>query len=434
MTKSIVLAAGKGTRMRSIKPKVVQKVLGTEMINLVLAALSKGGVNENTLVVGYKSDEVIEAIDQKISFTAVHQKEQLGTGHAVMMCAKSFENFEGNVLITCGDTPLITSSTYEKLIRYHEENKNDVTVLTTLLDNPYGYGRIIRSDDDNLLKIVEQKDADETEQKTKEVNTGVYIFDSQKLFSKIDLLHSDNAQKEYYLTDMIKVFIENNYKAGAFVTNNSEEVMGINDLVSLQKANKILQREINYTHMSNGVQIIDSDNTYISSGVKIGEGTIIYPGNVIEGNVQIGSNNILMPNNMIVDTVIGNNCQIGPMCYMRNNTQIEDDCRIGNFVEIKNSLIGKNTKSAHLTYIGDSEVGERVNFGCGTITANYDGKNKFKTKIGNDVFIGSNANLIAPLTIDDDVFIAAGTTLSKDIPQGKFVVQKREYEIKKNKK
>ncbi len=433
MISSIVLAAGKGTRMKSTKPKVIQKVLGYEMINLVLKTLSEISIDNNLLVLGYKSDEVIASIDSRFSYDTIIQEEQLGTGHAIKICKDYYKNIKGNVIVTCGDTPLITAETYSKLIDYHVDNKNDLTVLTTEMENSFGYGRIIRDSADNLIKIVEEKDASDKEKLVKEVNAGVYIFSIDKLFDKIDLLDDNNTQSEYYLTDMIKIFLNNDFSVGAYITNDNQEVMGINDLIALEKANKSLKHRINKNHMLAGVQLLDSNNTLIGPNVILGEGTVIYPNNTLLGNVTIGKENVLMPGNTIIDSVVGNNCEIGPMCYLRNGVEIADNCRIGNFVEVKNSHIGDGTKAAHLTYIGDTEVGRNVNFGCGSITANYDGKNKHRTIIGDNVFIGSNVNMIAPLEIKKNSFIAAGATVGVDIDENKFILPKREYIVKENK-
>ncbi len=430
---SIILSAGKGTRMKSEKPKVIQPVLGYEMVNHVLKALTTAGVENNLLVVGYKKDEVLASIDQKFNFDYAEQTEQLGTGHAVLVTKDKLADKDGITIVTSGDTPLVTSETFKSLVEFMQANSSDLAVLTTKYDDPTGYGRIVRSEDGSLEKIVEQKDADAETLKINEVNTGVYAFDNQKLFEYIVKIDNNNAQNEYYLTDLIELFKNGNENAHAFCIDDNEQVVGVNDLVALENVNSILRTRINKEHMLNGVQIINSDSTFIGPNVEIGEGTIIYPGNVILGNSKIGSKSLLKPNNTIEDSQIGSETTVGPMAYLRNEAIIGDNCRVGNFVELKNTNFGTGSKAAHLTYLGDAEVGSNVNIGCGVITANYDGVNKHKTIIGDNSFVGSNTNLVAPVEVGSDVFVAAGTTVSKDVENEKFVIDRQELRIKKRK-
>lgn len=427
---AIVLSAGKGTRMKSDLPKVVHRVCGYEMVNMVLKNLTDAGVDKSFVVVGYKADEVKKRIDTRFNTEFVIQEEQLGTGHAVK-CAKEFlKDEDGITIITCGDTPLVTPQTYEKLIKKHIGSKDDLTILTAKVEKSTGYGRIIRNDVEQVKAIVEEKDADETQKLIKEINTGIFCFDTKKLFTYIDEIKNNNNQAEFYLTDLVDIFNHNAEKVSAYTTPYAEETIGVNDLVALAEASNILKVRINKEHLLNGVGIVDPNNTYIGPNVEIAAGTNIYPGCFISGNTKIGSGNMIFPNSVIDDVIIGNNNQIGPMAYIRNNAKIEDDCRIGNFVEVKNSKIKSNTKSAHLTYIGDADVGSDVNFGCGTITANYDGVNKHRTVIGDNVFIGSNVNLIAPVELANDVFVAAGTTVTENIEKNKFVVGRVKANIK----
>ncbi|WOO89408.1 bifunctional UDP-N-acetylglucosamine diphosphorylase/glucosamine-1-phosphate N-acetyltransferase GlmU [Mollicutes bacterium LVI A0078] len=430
---SIVLSAGKGTRMKSEKPKVIQPVLGYEMVNHVLKALTEAGVEDNLLVVGYKKDEVLNSIDSRFSFDYAEQTEQLGTGHAVLVTKDKLASKEGITIVTSGDTPLVTSETFKSLVTFMQENDSDLAVLTTTYDDPTGYGRIVRNDDQSLARIVEQKDADSETLKINEVNTGVYAFDNQKLFKYIELITNDNAQNEYYLTDLIELFKDGNENVHAFCIEDNEQVVGVNDLVALERVNSILRTRINREHMLNGVQIINSDSTFIGPNVEIGQGTIVYPGNVLLGDCKIGDKVILNPNNTIDNSNVGNDTTVGPMAYLRGNANVGDNCRVGNFVEFKNTTFGNGSKSAHLTYIGDAEVGENVNIGCGVITANYDGVNKHKTTIGDNSFIGSNANLVAPVELGTNVFVAAGTTVTKDVENEKFVIDRQELRIKNRK-
>lgn len=430
---SIVLSAGKGTRMKSEKPKVIQPVLGYEMVNHVLKALTEAGVEDNLLVVGYKKDEVLNSIDSRFSFDYAEQTEQLGTGHAVLVTKDKLASKEGITIVTSGDTPLVTSETFKSLVTFMQENESDLAVLTTTYDDPTGYGRIVRNDDQSLARIVEQKDADSETLKINEVNTGVYAFDNQKLFKYIELITNDNAQNEYYLTDLIELFKDGNENVHAFCIEDNEQVVGVNDLVALERVNSILRTRINREHMLNGVQIINSDSTFIGPNVEIGQGTIVYPGNVLLGDCKIGEKVVLNPNNTIDNSNVGNGTTVGPMAYLRGNANVGDNCRVGNFVEFKNTTFGNGSKSAHLTYIGDAEVGENVNIGCGVITANYDGVNKHKTTIGDNSFIGSNANLVAPVELGTNVFVAAGTTVTKDVENEKFVIDRQELRIKNRK-
>lgn len=427
---SLVLSAGKGTRMKSELPKVVQKVAGVEMINMVLKSLDEAGISNNILVVGYKKEEVIKRIDSRFNFDYVEQIEQLGTGHAVKIAKDKLQKIDGITVITCGDTPLVTGDTFKSLINFHQNNSNDLTILTATIDDPTNYGRIVRDSSGLVKSIVEQKDADDTTLKINEINSGIYCFDNKKLFNHVDEINNNNAQAEYYLPDLVEIFNKNDYKVGAYVTPNLEETYGVNDLIALSSASKILQKRINKEHMINGVNIIDPDNTFIDPYVKIEQGSIIYPGNYIAGNVTIGKDVTLLPGNYIVDSTIGNDCSVGPNSHLRSNTILGDNCRIGNYVEIKNSNIGMGTKAAHLSYIGDSIVGNNVNFGCGSITANYDGVNKHQTVIGNNCFIGSNSVLIAPVTIGDDTLIAADTTVTDTVGNSSFVKSRIKQEVR----
>ncbi len=418
---SLILSAGKGTRMKSELPKVVQKVAGVEMINMVLKSLNEAGISNNVLVVGYKKEEVINRVDSRFAFDFVEQTEQLGTGHAVKIAKEKMQDLEGVTIITCGDTPLVTSETFKSLINNHNSNCNDLTILTAKIDDPTNYGRIVRDADGLVKSIVEQKDADEETLLINEINSGIYCFENKLLFKHVDEIDNNNAQSEYYLPDLVQIFNNNSYKVGAYVTDNLEETYGVNDLVALSNASSILRDRINKEHMLNGVNILDPSNTYIDPYVEIGEGTIIYPNNNLSGSTKIGNNTTLLPGNLIVDSIVGSDCSIGPNSHLRANAILGDNCRIGNYVEIKKSNLGNDVKAAHLTYIGDSEVGNNVNFGCGSITANYDGVNKHLTTIGNDCFIGSNSVLIAPVNIGDNTLVAADTTVTNSVDSNSFV-------------
>ncbi len=430
---SIILSAGKGTRMKSEKPKVIQPVLGYEMVNHVLKALTEAGVEDNLLVVGYKKDQVLESIDTRFNFDYVEQTEQLGTGHAVLVTKEKLADKAGITIVTSGDTPLVTAETFKSLVDFMKSNESDLAVLTTKYEDPTGYGRIVRDEDSSLAKIVEQKDADSDTLKVNEVNAGVYAFDNKKLFKYIEMIDNNNAQNEYYLTDLIELFISGNENVHAFCIEDNEQLVGVNDLVALEHVNSILRRRINREHMINGVQIINSDTTFIGPNVEIGQGTIIYPGNVLIGNCKIGENVLLNSNNTIDNSNVGEGSIVGPMAYLRGNAKIGKNCRVGNFVEFKNTNFGNGSKCAHLTYLGDAQIGMSTNVGCGVITANYDGENKHQTIVGDNVFIGSNVNLIAPVNVEHDTFIAAGTTITQDIEANKFAIDRQPVRIKDKK-
>lgn len=441
---AIILAAGKGTRMKSKLYKVLHPVLGKPMINHVIDHLIDANIKRKIVVIAKDSDHVKEAIKEDVEF--VVQDEQLGTGHAVMMAESLLKDIEGITLVICGDTPLISTNTINKLISFHKENQADLTVLSTVLEDPTDYGRIIRNNRNSLLKIVEHKDANDEEKQIKEINTATYCFNNKKLFECLKKVQNQNSQNEFYLTDVIEIIKNENGKVFAFITDDKDEVLGINDRIALSLANSILKRTINEKLMKNGVTIIDPNNTYISIDTKIGRDTIIYPGTILFGenvigedckigpntefnNVKIG-NNVNVKHSVLTDSIVGNNTNIGPFAHFRNHAIIGDNVKIGNFVEIKNSQFGNNSNAAHLSYIGDAEVGNKVNMGCGTITVNYDGNKKSKTIIKDNVFVGCNSNLIAPVTIGENAYVAAGSTVNRDVPRDALAIARQKQENK----
>lgn len=433
---AIILAAGEGKRMKSSTPKILHKVCGREMVNVVIDVMKKAEINDIDVIVGRGAEKVKEATkERKVSYSL--QDKQLGTGHAVM-CAREFLiGKKGTVAIFTGDAPLITEETVKKLIVFHEKGSYKATILTSIVDNPQGYGRVMREENGEVLKIVEHKDCNEDELKVNEINAGMYCFDIEHLLTSLDKLDNNNAQGEYYLTDVIGILKNEGSKVGA-VPIPFEETMGVNSRIQLAEAEKVMRRRINLKHMENGVTLIDPDNTYIDIDVEIHNDTVIYPGNVLQGKTIIGEGCMLYPNSRIEDSVIGRNVSIqsstilestvgenttvGPFAYIRPESVIGKSARIGDFVEIKKSTIGDKTKVSHLTYIGDAEVGTGCNFGCGTVVVNYDGKAKHKTIIGNNSFIGCNTNLVAPVEIHDDTYIAAGSTITKEVPKGALAI------------
>lgn len=394
---AIVLAAGKGTRMKSKKSKLVQKIYGKEIVKRSVENAKKAGINDVIAVVGYQKEEVIDVLGDSVKYA--YQEEMLGTGHAVLQAKKYLEGKKGKVLVLNGDVPIIRPETLNKLIEKSIENMEYATLLTAIYDNPTGYGRIIRDEGGNIEGIVEEKDTDTYQRKIKEINAGIYCFDIEELLKALEEVKPDNAQGEYYITDVISIMNKKGLKTGAVIVEDNTEILGINDRIQLEMLTKVLQMRINTEHMKNGVTIEDINSTYIYDDVKIGMDTVIHPNTVIKSDVEIGED-----------------CEIGPNSYIREGCKLSNKVKIGSFVEIKKAIIGEGTKVPHLSYMGDCEIGERCNIGCGTITCNYDGFHKSKTIIGNHSFVGSNVNLVAPVTLGDETFIAAGSTITDDVP------------------
>ena len=432
---ALILAAGQGTRIKSDLPKVLHKVCGKEMVNHVIDTMRKAKIDDINVIIGKGAELVKEkTASRNVSYSL--QEEQLGTGHAVKCAIDFLKNKTGVVGVFAGDAPLIKPETINKLFETHMENKNAATLLSSIVEDPTGYGRIVR-DGDEVLKIVEHKDCTEEELKINEMNAAIYCFDIESLLSSLEKLSNDNNQGEYYLTDVIGILKDEGKKVGA-LSIDYEETIGVNSRVQLAEAEEILRRRINRRHMENGVTLIDPNSTYIGDDVEIGRDTIIYPGNVIEGNTKIGEGVVLYPNSRISNSIISNNVEIqssviidsqigerttvGPFAYIRPESVIGSNARIGDFVEIKKSNIGNNTKVSHLTYIGDAEVGENCNFGCGTVVVNYDGKSKNKTIVGNNSFIGCNTNLVSPVTVEDNTYIAAGSTIVNNVKEGELAI------------
>lgn len=426
----MILAAGKGTRMKSDLPKVAHEVLYKPMICHIVDELKKMDMDEIIVVVGYQAEAVKAVLDDKVTF--IYQHEQLGTGHAVMQAADLLKDKEGITLVLNGDAPLIRHETLEALMAYHEQGHYQGTIVTAHCPLSQPFGRIVRQGD-RVEKIVEFKDASEEIRQISEMNAGEYCFDNKALFEALSCITNDNAQHEYYLTDVVGVMNDHGQSVGGYVIEDFNEVGGINDRVALSEATAILKQRINRQHLLNGVNIIDMNNTYIGSDVEIGEGTTIEPGCILKGKTVIGkhcyiggycelTNTIVKDNveikfSVISDSVIESGTDIGPYARLRNQCHILENVHIGNFVEMKKATFGKGSKSAHLTYIGDATVGEGVNIGCGTITVNYDGKNKSQTTIKDHAFIGCNTNLVAPVTVEENAFVAAGSTIVDTVPE-----------------
>ncbi|MCT6866383.1 MAG: bifunctional UDP-N-acetylglucosamine diphosphorylase/glucosamine-1-phosphate N-acetyltransferase GlmU [Lactobacillus panisapium] len=432
----IVLAAGKGTRMKSKLYKVLHQVCGKSMVEYVVEAAQAIKPDKIVTIVGNGAEEVKKVLADKSEF--VLQKKQLGTGDAVLTAADELAAEKGATLVITGDTPLFTSQTFQKLFNYHQSKGNAATVLTAQAPNPYGYGRIIRDDQDNVLRIVEQKDGTADELKINEINTGVFCFDNQLLFSALKKVDNQNAQGEYYLTDVLEILRNEGQRIGAYKMPDFSESLGVNDRYALAQATKIMQKRINKKHMANGVTFIDPDTAYIDADVKIGCDTLIEGNVVIKGNTEIGDDCVVTSGSRIIDSKIANNVtvtsstveqaemddfsDVGPNSHLRPKAIIRKGAHIGNFVEIKNAEIGENSKVGHLTYVGDATLGKDVNVGCGTIFANYDGVKKDHSNVGDRAFIGSGATLVAPVNIADHAFVAADSTITKDVAKYEMAI------------
>ncbi len=436
MFTSVILAAGMGTRMKSKMPKVLHKVCGKPLSKWVIDASKAAGADKVCAVVGHKAETVKEVLGDVCEFAL--QAEQKGTGHAVMQAIDIIKNSKGEVVILNGDTPLITAETINKAIEYHKNNGNQATVITAILDDATGYGRIVRDNDGSVLKIVEQKDASEEEKKINEVNSGMYVFDAQSLVYALDKITPNNAQGEYYLTDTLEILLSAGKKIGGYAISDNDEIRGINDRVQLNEAEKIMQKRINEYHMRNGVTMRNPESVYIEDGVEIGNDTEICQNVTIKSGTKIGSDCVIgsgsildravihdgvdVLSSVILESEVDEGTHVGPFAYIRPNCHVGKEVKVGDFVELKNSNIDDGTKISHLTYIGDSDVGKRVNFGCGTVTCNYDGKKKYRTTIGDDCFVGCNTNFVSPINVGDGVYIAAGSTITEDIPENSLSI------------
>lgn len=428
---AVILAAGKGTRMRSKYPKVLHKVGGKPMLQHVIDAATAAGCTEKVIIVGHEAELVEEMVGAQGKIAL--QAQQLGTGHAVMQTAEALKGFTGTALILCGDTPLLEGEELKRFCQAHKESGAAATVLTAVMDDPFGYGRIVRDEQGNVQGIVEQKDATEAQKAIKEINTGIYCMECPLMFDVLSTLTNDNAQGEYYLTDVLAKLNQAGQKVGGVSTADSDMVMGINSRKQLATAEGVMRQRILDKLMDAGVTIMDPASTFIESGVKIGRDTIIYPYTWLEGSTEIGEdceigpssrlNNVKVGNDNHLQFIYAHDCEVkshvtaGPYVHLRPDTVISDHVKIGNYVEVKNSNVGEGSKLPHLTYIGDSDIGSGVNMGCGCITVNYDGKKKHRTIVGDNAFVGCNTNLVAPVTVAPNTYIGAGSTITKEVPE-----------------
>ena len=440
MNISIILAAGEGSRMKSNSPKVLHKVCGKPILHYVIDACNKSKIDKNIVIVGHGKDAVIEEFkDKNIVFKEqpIYEGAPYGTGFAVLQAMDQVSD-DSIVTVLCGDTPLITDETIEKLVNYHKDGDFSGTVLTAILDDATGYGRIIRKESKDIEKIVEHKDASEEELNIKEVNSGMYCFQGKALKFALERIGNNNSQNEYYLTDVISILNNEGYRVGACVIDNSLEINGINTRIQLAECQEVMQKRINEKMMLSGVTIIDPKSTYIEDSVIIGRDTIIYPGAILEGSSEIGENCIIRGNtrvynskicdkveveaSLIENSLVEDGCHIGPNAHLRPNSHLGKNVKIGNFVEIKNATLGDNSKAGHLSYVGDADVGINVNIGCGVVFVNYNGREKFRSTVGDNAFVGSNSNLVAPVKVQPWAYIAAGSTITMDVDEGELSI------------
>ena len=443
-TGAIILAAGKGTRMKSNLPKVLHKVCGKPMVQIIIDNIKTAEIGKSYIVIGHGAEKVKDVLGEENQYAI--QEPQLGTGHCVMQAIPTIPDDTDGVLVICGDTPLLKAETLAMLKANFVNTGAACTILTAVMENPTGYGRIIRNETGNIVAIVEEKDATAEQKKITEVNTGTYFFNYPLLKEALANITNDNAQGEYYLTDTLAYLNQKGHVIAGIVSDDADETMGVNDRVNLAKAEKLLRARKNTLLMQAGVTLIDPEATYIDWEVEIGKDTIIYPNCHLRGNTKIGENCVLDADCQITDSQIGNDCHlikaivnesvvgdnadIGPFAYIRPKTVVKNNVKIGHFVEVKKSTVDEGSKIPHLSYIGDSEIGKDCNIGCGTITCNYDGANKFKTIIGDNVFIGSNSNLVAPVEVEANSYVAAGSTITKKVNKDSLAIARaRQTEI-----
>ena len=444
---ALVLAAGKGTRMKSDLVKVLHPLAGRPMIDWPVEAARQAGATRIALVVGHQADKVREAFAGQAEIGFAVQEEQLGTGHAVACAAPLLAGAQGRILILCGDVPLIRPETLQGMLASHAARQATVTVLTTHLSNPYGYGRVVKREGGRILRIVEEKDATAEERGITEINSGIYCVEAAFLFDAVKKLKNDNAQGEYYLTDIVTMAEEGDRLCISYPVADPDEVMGVNDRVQLAAAAAVIRRRINESLMLAGVTLIDPATTYIDEGVVVGQDTVIHPNVHISGRSAIGPRCTIEPSVVIrgcrigagatiksgtvmTDAILRDEVAVGPMAHLRPGTELSDQVKIGNFVETKKAVLGAGSKASHLTYLGDATVGRNVNVGCGTITCNYDGVNKHRTVIEDNVFVGSDVQFVAPVVVGSGSLIAAGSTVTRDVPPDSLAIARTPQVIK----
>jgi len=435
-TAVIIMAAGKGKRMKSNLPKGLHNLAGKPILNYVLETVDQLKAKRKIIVIGYKSEKIKELTGDEIEYA--EQVEQLGTAHAVLQAKRLLSNFEGDVLILSGDVPFLTINTLKRFLKYHKNNKFSCTLISTILENPHGYGRIVRDKEGKIKGIIEEVDLPEDKKGINEINTGIYCFNKEDLFPALEKIVPDNKQGEYYLTDTVKMLLKDGLNIGNVMVKDYSEVLGINTRVDLANASQKVYQRVSKHLMLQGVTIIDLNSTFIDEGIKIGEDTVIYPFTIIEKDSKIGTGCQIGPYSHLIDVRIGKGVKvwasiiedssieeganIGPYAHLRPGTIIKKGAKIGNFVEVKKTVVGEASKASHLTYLGDAVIGKRVNIGAGTITCNYDGKKKNKTIIEDEVFIGSNNSLVAPVKLGKASYTGAGSTITEDVPPDSLAI------------
>lgn len=459
---AIVLAAGEGTRLKSKKPKVAHEIFEKPLVEWVIDAAEGAGIHKVVTVVGHEADQIIPVVSPRGEHA--FQERRLGTADAVMSALRSeaFKGFRGSVVVLSGDCPLIRSETIEALCAAKEAEGAAAAVLTMELDDPFGYGRIIREAGNSVARIVEQKDASEEEAAVCECNSGFYCFDASELAAALEEVGTDNAQGEYYLTDVLEIMQEKGLGTIACLADDPEDCLGINSRKQLAEATKVMQRRINETHMAAGVTMMDPDLVWIGPDVTIEPDAVIHTNVSLMGKTSIGEDTVVMMNTHLVDTTVGDGCSIGPnsrlydtrvgngctvdetisyealiddgattgpRAYLRPGAHLCEGAKAGTHVEIKKSTIGKGSKVPHLSYIGDTTMGENINIGAGSITCNYDGKNKHATTIGDNTFVGSDTMMVAPVNIGKNVIVGAGSVITKDIPDDALAVARAREKI-----
>ena len=443
MNKVIILAAGEGTRMKSKISKVLHKLCNKSILSYIVESSKEALVEDIILVVGNNEDKVREEFGDSVKYTRQYIGDGIpyGTGYAVKLCEENI-NDDDNILVLTGDVPLITKETISELINYHNEKKNDATVLSAIMDDPSGLGRILTDEEGMLVKIIEDRDCNEEQLKIKEINSGIQIFNGKKLKYALNKLDTNNSQGELYITDVFEILNKEDSNISTYKLKDNDEIKGINDKVQLVQVEAIMRRRINEQLMRDGVIIENPDTVTIQKGITIGRDTIIESNVKILGDTQIGEDSFIGMNSKIIDSKIGDNVKlhssyiieseigdgsdVGPFSHLRPKSKLNKNVHIGNFVEVKNATLDDGTKAGHLAYIGDADLGKRINVSCGVIFSNYDGKNKYRSTVGDDSFIGANVNIVSPINIEKKSFIAAGSTITKDVKTGQLAIERAE--------
>ena len=443
----VILAAGKGTRMKSATPKVLHPLAGRPLIEHILSTADQLKADSTTLVVGHGAGEVRSALSERPGLQYVVQSPQLGTGHALMQAEPVLKGRKGIALLLYADVPLLEPGTLLRLLEAHRNAKAVMTVLTAELADPYGYGRIVRDDEGQIDRIIEERDASADQRAIREINSGIYALSIGPLFEHLDQLATDNSQAEYYLTDLVGLYRQKGLRVDALRLDTADELRGVNSRLDLAELSQVVRQRKNRLLMMGGVTLEDPATTFVDIDVTVGSDTMLGPGVRLEGRTVVGERcrihagsrltNVTMEDDVvvldysvIVDSRVGQGAQVGPMAHIRPDSVIGPEARVGNFVELKKTSLGKGSKASHLTYLGDSTIGEGVNIGAGTITCNYDGEAKHQTIIEDGVFIGSDSQLIAPVTVGKDAYVGAGSTIASDVPAGSLAIARSRQVVK----